>query len=201
MGFSYSNQGIPSMHSLCRLGNTLATILPLKSPHFITNWTYPAVATSVPSANVTSWNSSSSWTGSPNAVAIASETKLPVAPESTSIFTGRFCTVLDNSNTRPRSRTADTISSSTGPPWWGLSLCDSPAATPGPVLPLWTTSDRDGRPSPISGSALSTKSRPWACRVSHQPLHWLGSTCCSGWNTVWETAEPFLCWIIESFIL
>ena len=29
MGFLYSNQGIPRMHSLCRLGNTLATILPL----------------------------------------------------------------------------------------------------------------------------------------------------------------------------
>ena len=54
------------------------------------NWTYPAVGTTLPSANVNLWKPSSSQIGSPNAVTMASETKLPVAPKSSSLFTGTF---------------------------------------------------------------------------------------------------------------
>ena len=34
--------------------------------------------------------------------------------------------------------------------------------------------------NPISGSTLSTNTRPWACCVSHQSLLGLGLACCSG---------------------
>lgn len=57
-------------------------------------------------------------------------------------------------STNPQSQVVDPMAF-VGPLKLGISLCGPPATTPGPVLPPWTASDRDGGPSAIFGSALS----------------------------------------------
>ena len=155
IGFSNTHQGIPRIHSLCKLGSTLVVILLLKSPQSVVHYTYPVVCTTIPSTSIKSWTSSFDYAFSLNAVTIASDTKVPIAPESSNTFFGHTFTKLDNSITRPQSRKAETISS-VGPLRPGFSHCGSHAITLDLVLPLLAARDRYGAPSPISVSALST---------------------------------------------
>ena len=61
---------------------------------------------------------------------------------------------------------SEQLTPSAGPLRLGLAHWDSPAATPGPRLVTLSSQVRDGGPSPISGSALTTILGSWACRVS-----------------------------------